>query len=272
MTDATDDSTDDRVEEAVDILERFGFTEYESRFFVALTRIGTGTAREISEVADVPRALVYDCVDALQEAGLVDVQQSSPKQYRSVAPETAVETIEREYQDHLDRLGTLLPRLGRTPTESQEGNVWMVEGVAAVGERLANLIDQAEREVLVAVATEGLVDTDLLDALARAADRSVDVTVGSPGAPVRERIRVAAPEATVVETWTWWEEFPVLPGALTSVLLVDDRALCVSSDADERLDVERHRAVWTDSEGTPLVPMMRPLLARAVTGDLPTES
>jgi len=263
------DPTDNPVAEAVDLLSRFGFTEYEAKCFVALSRIRDGTAREISETADVPRARVYDSLDSLQAEGLVDVQGSNPKRYRGVDPETAVETIEREYQGHLDRLGTLLPRLATAPAESEPGDVWVMEGLDAVGERLTALVDDADRDVVMAVATERLLDTDLAAAVSRALDRGVDVTVGSPGEPIRERIRAGAPRAAVVETWTWWEEFPVRPRALTSVLLVDDRALFVSSGTGDRSGVERHRAVWTDSEGTPLVPMMRPLLANAVTGDLP---
>jgi sugar-specific transcriptional regulator TrmB len=273
MTDSdapTEPSVDALVDEAVDLLKRFGFTEYESKCYVALVRARTGTAREISDLADVPRARVYDCVDALADRGLVEVQGSSPKEYRGVAPDAALETIEAEFEDRLDRLSAVLPRLDTAPEETAEGDVWMMEGLDAVGDRLSALIDDAEREVVLAVATESLLETDLPAALGRASDRGVDVTVGSPGAPVREQIAEAAPDASVVETWTWWEEFPVRPGALTSVLLVDDRALFVSSDAGDGPAAGRHRAVWTDGEGTPLVPMMRPLLTNAVTGSLAT--
>jgi len=268
--DPTDGSVDDLVAEAVDLLKRFGFTEYEAKCYVALVRTRTGTAREIGDLADVPRARVYDCVDELRERGLVEVQGSSPKQYRGVAPDAALETIEAAFEDRLDRLSAVLPRLEAGGEEVAEGDVWVMEGLDTVGERLTALVDGAEREVVLAVATESLLETDLPAALARASDRGVDVTLGSPGAPVRERVAEGAPDATVVETWTWWEEFPVRPGALTSVLLVDDRALFVSSDAGGGPAAGRHRAVWTDGEGTPLVPMMRPLLTNAVTGTLVT--
>jgi len=273
MTDSdapADPSVDDLVSEAVDLLKRFGFTEYESKCYVALVRLQSGTAREISDLADVPRARVYDCVDELRERGLVEVQGSNPKQYRGVAPDAAVDTVEAEFEDRLDRLSSVLPRLETGVDEAADGDVWVMEGLDAVGERLTELIDDAEREVVLAVATESLLETDLPAALGRASDRGVDVTLGSPGAPVRERVAEVAPDATVVETWTWWEEFPVRPGALTSVLLVDDRALFVSSDAGDGPAAGRHRAVWTDGEGTPLVPMMRPLLTNAVTGTLAT--
>ena len=260
---------DDPVAEAVDLLTRFGFTQYEAKCFVALVRLGDGTAREISELADVPRARVYDCVDALNEEGFVDVQGSSPKRYRGVDPDAAVDAIDREFRSDLDRLGALLPELRTSPSTSEQGDVWVMEGLDAVGERLTSMVDDADDRIVMAVATGSLLTTDLPAALSRAVDRGVDVTVGSPGEPIRAEVGDVAPGARVVETWTWWEEFPVRPGALTSVLLVDDRALFVSSGTDAHPGADRHRAVWTDSEGTPLVPMMRPLLTRAVTGDDP---
>ncbi len=259
----------DPVDEAVDLLTRFGFTEYEAKCFVALVRLDDGTAREISDLAEVPRARVYDCVDALNEAGFVDVQGSSPKRYRGVAPDVAVAAIEREFRGDLDRLETLLPELQTSPDTSEQGDVWVMEGLDAVGERLTSMVEDADERIVMAVATESLLTTDLPTALARAVDRGVDVTVGSPGEPIRDEIAAVAPGARVVETWTWWEEFPVRPRAMTSVLLVDDDALFVSSGTDAHPGADRHRAVWTDSDGTPLVPMMRPLLTRAVTGDDP---
>lgn len=267
MTDDTAGRPDaEPVAEAVDLLTRFGFTEYEAKCYVALVRLGDGTAREISELADVPRARVYDCVEALNEAGFVDVQGSSPKRYRGVAPETAIDAIERDVERDIDRLGTLLPQLRTSPDESDQGDVWVMEGLDAVGERLADMVDDADERIVMAVATESLLETDLPAALGRAVDRGVDVTVGSPGEPIRQQVGSAAPDATVVETWTWWESYPIRPGAMSAVCMGDSESLLVSADAGSSLPgVSNHRAVWTDSAETPLVKLMRPLLTNAIS-------
>jgi len=58
---------------------------------------------------------------------------------------------------------------------------------------------------------------------------------------------------------------------VSSVLLVDGRALLVSSDDPSSLPGrEGHRAVWTDGANTPLVGLLRPLLERAVRGEAQT--
>jgi len=261
----------DAVPETEALLEALGFTEYEAKCFVAATRVGTGTARELSDVGDVPRARVYDCMDSLAERGLVDVQESKLKQYRVVRPQTAVATLRRAFEDRFDRLNGLLPELHATARESEDDDVWVIEGGADVAERMVALVEDAEESVVVAIGTEGLLTDDLLDALVAAADRGVAVTVGSPGEPVREKVSERVPGASVRETWTWWKSFPIRPGAVSSVLLVDGRALLVSSDDPGSLPGrEGHRAVWTDGANTPLVGLLRPLLERAVRGEAQT--
>jgi sugar-specific transcriptional regulator TrmB len=253
------------VEESVELLQSFELTEYEAKSFVALSRIGTGTAKEVAEVADIPQARVYDCMETLSGRGLVDIQQSKPRRFRAAAPEEAVGALERRCTSHLDRLRELFPRLETPAREDESADVWVMEGSAEVSDRLRELITDAESEVLFAVAVEELLTDDLLAALDAAVDRGVDVVVGSPGEAVRDRVAETAATARVVETWTWWEEYPVRPGAVSSVLMVDGQSMLVSADAASSLPgVSNHRAVWTDSERAPLVKMMQPLVAKAV--------
>ncbi|WP_248896903.1 TrmB family transcriptional regulator [Haloplanus halobius] len=262
-----DAESDSFVEEAVGTLRTFELTEYEAKSFVALMRLREGTAKEVSEVADVPRARIYDSMDALQDRGLVSVQESKPRRFRAVSPDEAVDLLERECRSRLDRLGAVLPRLGSPDRSTGAGEVWSMEGEAAVSERLATLVDDAEHEVLLAVGVEALLGDELVDALTDAADRGVTVVVGSPGEPIRDRLRDCLDDADVVETWTWWDAYPIETGAVTSVLMVDGDALLVSADAASDLPgVRNHRAIWTDSADAPVVGLMRPLLATAIRG------
>ena len=265
--DGDGDADTDPVAETTALLETFGLTEYEARCFVALVRIDHGTAREIAEVADVPRPRVYDSVESLQERGLADVQDAQPRRFRAPAPRDAIDRIRREYGDRLDRLERLLPRLQSPEPREDRAGIWVVEGDDAVSDRLAGLAGGASEELLVVVATESLLTDEFVDALAEAAERGVPITVGSPGEPIRDRVADAAPAASVVETWTWWADYPIAAGEVSAILMVDGRELLVSSQLEADLPgVERHSAVWTDDERAPLVGLMRPLLANAIAG------
>ena len=273
MTDSDDldaNGDADFVAETTSVLESLGLTEYEARCFVALTRVGQGTAREIAEVADVPRPRVYDSVEALQGRGLADVQDAQPRRFRAPDPHDAVETIRREYGRRLDRLDGLLPRLQSPPAREDRAGVWVVEGDEAVSDRLAGLAGDATDELLVVIAVEDLLTEEVTAGLAAAADRGVSVTLGSPGGEIREAVATAAPDASVVETWTWWEDYPIRPGEISSILMADARELLVSSEVETDLPgVAKHSAVWTDDERAPLVGMMRPLLSNAITAGRP---
>jgi sugar-specific transcriptional regulator TrmB len=86
-------STNEHREEAIDVLQELGLKEYEAKCFVGLTRLSTGTAKQLSEITDVPRTRVYDAIRVLEAQGLVEIQHSSPQQFRAVPLEEATETL-----------------------------------------------------------------------------------------------------------------------------------------------------------------------------------
>jgi predicted transcriptional regulator len=260
------DDAADLVGEAVDTLQPFGFTEYEAKCFVALARIESGTAKEVSEVSEVPRARVYDCMETLAEHGLVDVQNASPRRFRAADTDEAIRVLDRRCSRRIERLEEQLTRLEPPSESGEDGGVWVTEGDDEVAERAEALIESAVDELLLAVAVDGLLTDGVRAALREAADRGVSITAGSPSEEIRAELRGLLPGATIIETWTWWESHPINPGAISAIVMTDGRSLLVSTDIETTLPgVRKHRALWTDSASAPLVGMMRPLLENAIT-------
>ena len=230
MSDADFDEDD-----AVSALERLGLSNYEARVFVALQRLGVGTAKEIHEVADVPRSQVYGAAESLEGRGLVELQQSTPKRYRPVDLDAAkrrlTQRIEREREQAFDYLASVKQEHGRR--ESRD-DVWTVRGREPVSNRVAELVSAAESNVLFGTHTIDLVTDDIHDAVAERAAMGVDVTVLSEDPEVRDRFadvaRVLAPP----------EGGPKFPGR---ILRVDDRAILLSvlSDSDDADE----SAIWS---------------------------
>ena len=96
---------------AIEQLEQFGLSAYAARTFVALKSLGTGAAKDVSGVSDVPRTRVYDAIDELHERGLVDIQQSSPKEFWAISAETARGMFEQEMDYRLSVLSGALEEL-----------------------------------------------------------------------------------------------------------------------------------------------------------------
>ena len=85
--------------ECAAILQDFGFTEYEAYTFVYLLRLGSGTAKDVASLDHIPRTRVYDAVETLHDAGLVDVKYASPREYTPVSRETAVRSLDLQRQN-----------------------------------------------------------------------------------------------------------------------------------------------------------------------------
>jgi sugar-specific transcriptional regulator TrmB len=207
---------DDPGAAAVEQLEAFGLSAYAARTSVALVGLGTGTASDVSRVSEVPRTRVYDAVDELQECGLVDVQQSSPKAFWPISTETAGRKFERE-MDHRTALGELEPS---RRSEEQRG-VRTVDGQAAVADRVVEFVDGADDEI-VYMTVEGLLTDEVVDALGAAAERSVTVHLGGVSPAVRDRIREEVPGADLFESLWVWTDTPagrlaMIDGARTLV-------------------------------------------------------
>ncbi|WP_435358697.1 TrmB family transcriptional regulator [Haloarchaeobius sp. DFWS5] len=174
-------------DDAVGSLERLGLTSYEAKVFIALQKLGTGTAREVSRVADVPRSQVYSVTESLEDRGLIEVQQSSPMQYRPVSIEEARSTLrerfERESDAAFDYVETVREQFGENG--EQQEDIWTVRGQEKVADRAADLISRADEQVVYAARYPELVTDEVVTALTESAEEGLDVFVLSENADVR---------------------------------------------------------------------------------------
>ena len=99
---------DPNSEEAVEVLQQLGLKEYEAKCFVGLTRLNMSTAKKLSSLTDVPRTRIYDAIRVLEAQGLVEIQHTSPQQFRAVSLEEATATLRDQYEGRVDRLHNAL--------------------------------------------------------------------------------------------------------------------------------------------------------------------
>jgi len=251
----TTEPTRDPKSAAIDQLEHFGLSSYAARTFVALTSIGIGTARDVSQVSEVPRTRVYDAIDELREAGLVDVRQSSPKQFWVISAESVSRSFERDLQHRTDTLRTALTELEPVEQRTPQRGVWTVDGRTAVTDRVLEFFGDADEEI-VYMSVEGLLTDDLIDALSDAAKRDVSIKLGGVSADVQERIQGEIPGATMFESLWVWSDTPA--GRL---LMVDGRKTLVSAlvngnDAHPS-DPRSETAIWGEGETNSLVAVLK---------------
>jgi sugar-specific transcriptional regulator TrmB len=235
------------VGDAITALENLGLTAYEAQYFVALAQLPQGTAKEISQVADVPRSRVYETMDRLQNRGLVELHQANPRAYQSVSVDTALRTFRAQYDSYLETLDSSLRTLEPDFQQTVQG-VWAINSHEQVTGRIVDLISEASNEIVLIVLDENVFDTDTVEALVEADSRAVTIYIGTTVESVRDRITTAGIDAQLfaTELIEWFTAMSDAP-RMGRLLMVDRGPVLVSALHKETLPgIPNETAAWSD--------------------------
>lgn len=249
--------TDDPDFDPIASLERLGLPNYEARVFVALQRLGTGSAKDVSSVADVPRSQVYGAAESLEARGLVEIQHSTPKTYRPVSLAEARDRLRERYERTQERTFDYLERVKDDRADAAEtaAGVWRITGTAAIDARVRELVDDATDRIVYGTNDPIPLAEDVADALdARGAD-GVAVTLLRANPATADRL----------------SHVSVVPPAITDgaqagrLLVVDDDTILLSV-----VDDGEEIAIW--SARSPIARVLVPLVEDAIEPSLSSES
>lgn len=88
----------------LDILNKLGLTEYESKTLDTLFRLKEAKAPVISQNAQVPKTRVYDVLDSLIEKKLIVEIQGRPKKYRLIEPKKTLKQVAENKRKEIEKL------------------------------------------------------------------------------------------------------------------------------------------------------------------------
>ena len=222
-------------EQSIELLQQLGLKEYEAKSFVALSRLPSGTAKELSELSEVPRTRIYDAIRVLETKGLVEVQHSKPQQFRAVPIDEAVETLKQEYETRTESLRESLRNVEPASTKNETEvthEVWTLSGRTAIRNRTTKLIDEADDELVMVVGHEAAFNESLVDHLREARSRDVSLVVGTVDEALRRMLADAVPEAKVFVSGLEWLQRSAVSDdktEITRLLLVDQSTILVST-------------------------------------------
>ena len=258
-------ATPENVEEAIEVLQQLGLKEYEARCFVGLTRLNTGTAKKLSELTEVPRTRVYDAIRVLEAQGLVEIQHSSPQQFRAVPLEEATETLRDQYEERVERLHSALDTVDivEEDDESPVQQIWAIAGRDAIENRTDQLIEKASEEIVLVIGDESLLTPDLIDRL-NDVDDSIDLVIGTLTESLQEQVQTAVPNATTFVSgleWLHGENTTKDDTAIGRLLLADRSTILVSSILP---DSKKEQAIFGEGFGNGLVIIARRLMAQGL--------
>jgi sugar-specific transcriptional regulator TrmB len=231
-----------------DAFEYLGLTTYETRVFVALQRLQTGTAREIAAVSDVPRSQVYETAASLADQGLVEAQQADPRRYQSVDLSEARARFQARYEDAEAEAFEFLEAVESTRVKDSKSpaDIWTIEGRENVEQRIQSLVEEAEESILYGVRTPDRLTESTAAALeAKAAEGTTVTGLSANPAAVEQFDTLTNTRTFLVDSDETTEQYSgrVLivdqEAVLLSILGYDD-AGCSSSD---------EAAIWSRESG-----------------------
>jgi len=258
-------STDDTLDEAVEVLQQLGLKEYEAKCFVGLSRLSTGTAKQLSEITDVPRTRVYDAIRVLEAQGLVEIQHSSPQQFRAVPLAEATETLRDQYEARVERLEAALEDAEELDPEEENliQEVWSLSGTDAIANRSNTLIRDAAEEVVLVIGDDSLLTDELIESL-NGLDERVELLVGVVTEELEGRIHDAVPRATTfLSGLDWLRTAGDVDDdlAIGRLLLVDRSAILVSTLVP---DTHEEQAIFGGGFRNGLIVIARRLLSQGL--------
>lgn len=241
---------------------------YEAECFAALARIPSGTARDISEVANVPRTRVYDATESLAEKGFVEVQHTNPQRFRAIPLSEAVGTLREQYEDRVEELHETLSAMEAEDRSPEDNEVWALTADESLDGRVIDFVSGAEEELVLVLGDDDCWSDRLAEALADAERRDVDVYLAGPG-HCEEALRPYELEPTKLATEVDWLDFEDQEVEIGRLLLVDNDRLVVTTLPNPATG-GCEQAIVAEGETNPYVVLSRQLLGESLT-QLPVE-
>ena len=239
-------------EKDVAALQRLGLTEYESRLYLALAKMGPIKASEVSFHGHVPRTKSYGAIRELERKGLLITIPGKPEVYAARAPAEVLMPLITRLEGDVKESANLVQRLSMTyesniivrsqfPREAKE--MWVIEGRANVLNKMNELFNQATKTIYYSTGGNGLIRAYKAnaDTLAKAKQRGVSVrmltTVSS------ENASVASEMGNVLELRSVEKPFPP---QYVNFASVDSHELIIVEVKPDDLSTDRGSdfAVW----------------------------
>jgi sugar-specific transcriptional regulator TrmB len=114
-------------------LEKIGLSPNEAKCYLALLKIGSSSANEISRISGIHRVSVYDALRGLREKGLISqISKANKMLFEASSPERISEIIE-EKEKALEETKKIIPEmLSEFKSAKQKQEIHSFKGIAGI--------------------------------------------------------------------------------------------------------------------------------------------
>lgn len=261
-------------EKDVAALRRLGLTEYESRIYLTLVKMGPKKASEVSFFGQVPRTKAYGAIRELERKGLLQIIRGKPELYAPSSPSEFLMPLVMKLEGEVKESEGLVQQLAvlyesskyiRRDVASSVTDFWQIEGRQDVVSKLNQVMADATRSINYYTSASGLVR-------AYKAHSEILEKARKQGAVVRVLSSITPDNIGVARELSEVVELKQIDNPLkASFVSVDTRELVVveSRPDDFRTDRGSDLAIWTTSKV--LVELHEQLFARVWSASPPVD-
>jgi len=240
-------------ERELSALRHLGLTEYESRIYLVLVKMGPIKAGEVSFHGQVPRTKAYGAIRELERKGLLRVIPGKPELYAPSSPSEVLMPLVTKLNKEVKSTEELVHNLTVTyesnkyvkrEVPKEAGEFWQIDGRKNIFNKLNQIMTDASKSISYCTSATGLIraykaHSEILENVRR---RGAIVRVLSP--ITTENSGVARELGEIVEVKRLDKSFG------TSFVSVDARELVVIESRPEDLRTDRGTdlAIWTTNK------------------------
>jgi len=243
-------------EKDVAALKRLGLTEYESRIYLAVIRMGSIKASEVSFHGRVPRTKTYGVMRELERKGLLNVTPGKPEIFSVRSPAEVLMPLVTGLESDVKESTSLIQRLARVyeatavvkdrhPKQARE--MWIIEGRGTVLAKMNELFSGASKSINYCTSANGLIRAYRAnsESLEKARKRGVNVRILSAISP--DNAAVVREMEEIVSIQTIEKTFPA---QFANFVSVDSSELLITEVKPDDLSTDRGSdfAVWNRSK------------------------
>lgn len=170
---------------AIKAFERLGLTNFQAQVFIGLHRLGSGTARDVAAVTDVPRSQVMTAAEQLEAQGLVSVLDSTPRRFRAIDGDQARAILRDRFETQQDRAFDYVQAVQGVDSNEEPGMFMTVRGLDRIGSRVVDLIMTAEDRIVIALEDQSFLTDQIERAIHDRAGGEIRIRVVSTDETVR---------------------------------------------------------------------------------------
>lgn len=147
------------------VLLDYGLSEYQARAYLALLEFPSLNAGTLAKVAQIPRNRLYESLEDLQSAGLVEIAlHEGTRRYRAKPLSTFLDRMVVELRERIGGIearkeyvsAAFQPTSAVDDDGAELGEARLVLGRRAAGRELHRMIDEAKQRVLVQTTAGGM--------------------------------------------------------------------------------------------------------------------